>query len=141
MRVFTQHDQCSRQKQSESTFPESEETTKGHMRRVKSGVRSTKAQGEEPEEIQLAEAELAELRRKHRDIYVTVKEHSEMIHTDQTGRFPVVSDAGHKYIMTLVDIDSNYIAMEPMRSRETTELIKVYEMIMARLKGAGIQPC
>ncbi|KAL7502356.1 hypothetical protein ACHAXN_001073, partial [Cyclotella atomus] len=121
-------------------FPESEETTKGHMRRVKSGVRSTKAQVEEPEEIQLAEAELAELRRKHRDIYVTVKEHSEMIHTDQTGRFPVVSDAGHKYIMTLVDIDSNYIAMEPMRSREAAELIKVYETIMARLKGAGIQP-
>ena len=73
-------------------FPESEETAKGHMRRVKSSVRSTKAQVEEPLEIQLAEAELAELRKKHRDIYVTIKEHTEMIHTDQTGRFPVVSE-------------------------------------------------
>jgi hypothetical protein len=41
--------------------------------------------------------------------------------------------------MTLVDIDSNYIAMEPMRSRETAELIRVYETIMTRLKSAGIQ--
>ncbi|KAL7503489.1 hypothetical protein ACHAXN_001275 [Cyclotella atomus] len=54
-------------------FPESDETAKGHMRRVKSGVRSTKAQIEEPIEIQQAEAELEELRRKHRDIYIAVK--------------------------------------------------------------------
>ncbi|KAL7506393.1 hypothetical protein ACHAXN_005053 [Cyclotella atomus] len=57
-------------------FPESDETAKGHMRRVKSGVRSRKAQIEEPIEIQQAEAELAELRRKHRDIYMLVKERS-----------------------------------------------------------------
>ena len=46
-------------------------------------------QVEEPEEILQAEAALAELRRKHRDIYVTVKESTDMIHTDQTGWFPV----------------------------------------------------
>jgi hypothetical protein len=63
-----------------------------------------------------------------------------MIHNDQMGRFPVVSSKGHKYIMVLVDIDSNYIAMEPMRLRETAEIIKVYETIMARLKSAGLQP-
>ena len=73
-------------------FPESDEMAKGHMRQIKSGVRSTETQVEEPVEIQLAEqAELAELRRKHQNIHVTVKEHSDMIHTDQTGRFPVVS--------------------------------------------------
>jgi hypothetical protein len=121
-------------------FPESDETAKGHMRRVKSGVRSTKAQVVEPPEIQQAEAHLAELRRKHRDVYVTVKDHTEMIHTDQTGWFPVVSSRGHKYIMVLVEIDSNYIAMEPMRSRETAEMIKVYETMMERLKSTGIQP-
>jgi hypothetical protein len=121
-------------------FPESDETAKGHMRRVKSGVRSTKAQVEAPPEIQQAEAHLAELRRKHRDIYVAVQENTEMIHTDQTGKFPVVSSRGHKYIMVLVEIDSNYIAMEPMRSREMAEIIKVYETMMHRLKSAGIQP-
>ncbi|KAL7503486.1 hypothetical protein ACHAXN_001274 [Cyclotella atomus] len=63
-----------------------------------------------------------------------------MIHTDQTGRFPVVSGKGHKYIKVLVDIGSNYITMEPMQSRETTEIISVYETIMARLTSAGLQP-
>ncbi|KAL7506394.1 hypothetical protein ACHAXN_005054 [Cyclotella atomus] len=63
-----------------------------------------------------------------------------MIHNDQMGRFPVVSSKGHKCIMVLVDIDSNYIAMEPMQLQETAEIIKVYETIMARLKSAGLQP-
>jgi hypothetical protein len=70
-------------------FPEAPETAKGHMLRIKSGVRSTKAQVDEPTEIQQAEAVLAELRRKHKDIYVNVKDATEMVHTDQTGRFPV----------------------------------------------------
>ena len=99
-------------------FPEADETSKGHMRRVKSGVRSTKAQVQEPEEIQLAATTLANLRKKHRDIYVQIKEASELVYTDQTGQFPVTSSRGHKYIMVLVEVDGNYIAMEPMRSRE-----------------------
>jgi hypothetical protein len=55
-------------------FPEATQTAKGHMRRIKSGVRSTKEQVEEPLEIQKEEAALAELRKKHRDIYVKVKD-------------------------------------------------------------------
>jgi hypothetical protein len=66
-------------------FPEHDETPKGHMCRVKSGVRSTKAQVEEPEEIQLAAAQLKDLHWKHRDIYVQMKDASDVIFTDQTG--------------------------------------------------------
>ena len=79
-------------------FPESKETSKGHMRRVKSGVRSTKEQAQEHPEIQEAEATLAELRCKHHDVYLQIRETSELAYTDQTGRFPVVSGHGDKYI-------------------------------------------
>jgi hypothetical protein len=37
-----------------------------------------------------------------------------MIYSDQMGRFPVTSSGGHKYIMVLVEIDSNFISTEPM---------------------------
>jgi hypothetical protein len=110
------------------------------MRWIKSGVRSTKAQVEEPTEIQQAEAVLTELRRKHKDIYVNIKEATKMVHTDQTGRFPVTSSRGHRYIMVLIEIDSNYIAMEPMKSRETAEMIRAYRVIMDKLKHNGITP-
>ncbi len=121
-------------------FPEAPETAKGHMRRIKSGVRSTKAQVDEPAEIQQAETVLAELRKKHKDIYVNVKDATEMVHTDQTGRFPVTSSRGHRYIMVLIEIDSNYIAMEPMKSRETAEMIRAYKAIMDNLKRNSITP-
>ena len=42
--------------------------------------------------------------------------------------------------MVLVELDSNYIAMEPIRSKETDEMIRVYMIIMDRLKKQGIQP-
>ena len=120
-------------------FPEHTETDKGHMKRVKSGVRSTKVQVEHPE-IQAKEAELAQLRRKHRDILVKVHDIEEMIYTDQTGAFPVTSSQGHKYIMVLYEVDGNYIAMEPMKARTTTEMIRVYTILIERLKSKGIRP-
>ena len=110
------------------------------MKLVKSGVRSTKMQAQQHPEITEAEAALAEVRRKHRDIFVTIREAEEEVHTNQTGRFPVVSSKGHKYIMVLIDIDSNYIAMEPMKSRETAEIIRTYKTVMDRLAKQGIKP-
>jgi hypothetical protein len=121
-------------------YPETKETPKGHMKRVKSGVRSTKEQVQEHPEVEAAVSNLANLRRKHRDVYVHIEETGEMIYSDQTGRFPVTSSGGHKYIMVLVEIDSNFISMEPMKSRETSELIRAYNTIMSRLKAKGIQP-
>jgi hypothetical protein len=121
-------------------YPETEETPKGHMKRVKSGVRSTKAQLEEPLEIQTAEAVLKELRKKHRDVFVQIKDVTEMVYSNQTGRFPVISSQGHKYIMVLIEVDGNYISVEPMKSREASEMIRAYNAIMDRLKNRGIKP-
>jgi hypothetical protein len=42
--------------------------------------------------------------------------------------------------MVPVEIDGNYIAMEPMRSRDTNELILTYQTMMQQLKSAGIVP-
>ena len=39
------------------------------------------------------------------------------IYTDQTGRFPVTSSKGSKYLMVLYDYDSNAILSEPLKSR------------------------
>jgi hypothetical protein len=121
-------------------YPETEETPKGHMRRIKSGVRSTKAQVEEHPEVQVAEAMLTELRKKHRDVYVEIKDVTELVYSDQTGRFPVVSSQGHKYIMVLIKVDGNYIALEPMNSREASEMTRAYNEIMDRLQNQGIKP-
>ncbi len=41
------------------------------------------------------------------DIFVKIYELSNEIHTDQTGKFPVTSQRGYRYIMVGIHIDSN----------------------------------
>jgi len=63
-----------------------------------------------------------------------------MTYTDQTGRFPAVSSCGHKYIMILAEVDGNYIAMEPMKSKETSKLVRIYNAIIEWLAQKEIRP-
>ena len=45
------------------------------------------------------------------------------VSTDQTGRFPVTSSRGSKYLMVLYDHDSNAILFKPLTSRNEREII------------------
>ncbi len=54
--------------------------------------------------------------KKMNDIFVMYKL-SDEIHTDQTGKFPVTSQQGYRYIMVGSHIDSNCIFCETMKSR------------------------
>ena len=67
-------------------FPESTttKTTKGHMRRIKSGIRSSKAQLIKPDQIQAAASNLAQLCKKHKDIYMSIRDTTGLAYTDQT---------------------------------------------------------
>ncbi len=47
-----------------------------------------------------------------------------MIFSDQTGKFPARSLSGNKYIMIIVDIDSNGILVDPMKSCKDQEMIQ-----------------
>jgi hypothetical protein len=62
-------------------------------------------------------------RKKFRDIGIHVYNVRETIFLDQTGKFPKRSQKGYKYIMVMVEIDSNAILVEPMKSRKDEEMI------------------
>ena len=98
-------------------FPESEETWRGHGRKIKSGLRSTK-QIVENEEKETAAAPVP----REKAIIVQcfdLKDKADriMFFSDQTGRFPVTSYKGNQYVMVLFETPSNNILVEPMRSR------------------------
>ena len=42
--------------------------------------------------------------------------------------------------MVLVEVDRNYIEMEPMKSRETAEVIRAQKEIISKLSRRGIKP-
>ncbi len=60
--------------------------------------------------------------------------------SNQTGQFPTRSQWGNKYIMVMVEINSNAILVEPMKSRKDEEMIRMYNTLLLRLKQAGIVP-
>ena len=76
--------------------------------------------------------------RKHYDIFVQVDKMKEILYTDQTRQLPVMLINGHKYIMIMTKIDSNAIISEPIRNKTVGEMIKTYQILIARLHAAGI---
>ena len=57
-----------------------------------------------------------------------------------TGQFPTCSLRGNKYGMVMVEIDSNAILLEPLKSRQDKELIRAYDLLVTRLRRVGINP-
>jgi hypothetical protein len=62
------------------------------------------------------------------------------IYTDQTGRFPVVSRKGNKYIMILYDYDSNAILAQPIKDRTAPESLKAFQVMEQELVSRGLKP-
>ena len=89
----------------EKHFPESEETQKGHMRKVKAGRRSTKQKMEAVPKVKKGE-----LRIKHYDIEDEMKS---VLNTDQTGKLPKQSSQGNQYLMVAHESTSNAILYQP----------------------------
>ncbi|KAL7502105.1 hypothetical protein ACHAXN_000864, partial [Cyclotella atomus] len=115
-------------------YPETIETPKGHMNQQRKNVRSTK----KPFEVCQAAAALRG--KKVKDVFVQTYDVRETIFSDQTGQYPTQSRSGNKYIMVMVEINSNAILVEPMKSRKDAEMIRVYDKLVKRLNDANIHP-
>ena len=46
---------------------------------------------------------------------------------DMTGRYPITSRQGNKYVLIMIDWDSNYIKLIPMKSRKSQNLVAAFE--------------
>ncbi len=128
-------------------FPESEETIKGHARKMRSGLRSTKTKPTCDVTInkEQEDEDIDALTHKHWDIFTRVydveeEEELHSIYSDQTGRFPRKSSKGNQYIMVLVHIDSSAILVAPMKDRTSGEMIRAYQSLLDRLGARGIRP-
>ena len=78
--------------------------------------------------------------RKVQDVYTNVFNVRKTVFSDHTGQFPTCLQRGNKYIMVMVEIDSNIIVMEPLNSHKDPELTGAYHSMILRLKQADIVP-
>ena len=121
-------------------LPKSEHTVKGHLKQEFKNKNSTKQQ-----EVQKTIEDITEFTSKDNntrthDVFITVTDLQGKIYTDQTGRFPVTSSRGNKYIMIAYDYDSNTINAEALKSRSGEALKNAYMKIQALLTARGLKP-
>jgi uncharacterized protein YkwD len=62
------------------------------------------------------------------------------IYTDQTGKFPVTSSRGNKYLFVPYKYDSNAIMAGPIKSRMQDELLRAYQKLTNQLRKRGLTP-
>ena len=62
------------------------------------------------------------------------------MYTDQTGKFMVQSSRGNQYIMVLINMDSSYISMEPMKNQHSGQMVATCQVMIDRLKLCSINP-
>ena len=119
-------------------YPETKETPERHLNQTRKNVRSTKTSSTVPA---FEEPNVTQMKgKKVRDIYTKVYNVRETIFSNQTGQFPKRSLRGNKYVMVLVEINSNAIMVAPMKSRHNEEMKRAYKSLINRLHRAGIVP-
>jgi hypothetical protein len=109
-------------------------TTKGHLNQQRQNARTT--------QIKNTKASNKETDIDHgiktQFVYAATIDAGQ-IYTDQTGRFPVVSSKGNKYIMILYDYDSNAILAQPIKDRTAPELLKAFQIMEQELVARGLK--
>ncbi len=115
-------------------YPDTNETSKGHMNQTGKNVQSTK-------QAPMEKFNKKEMHgKKVGNVYVKVYDAWETTFYDQSGQFPTRSKSGNKYIMVIVEIDSNTILVEPLKSCKDTDHIRGYNTLLLQLCQAGIVP-
>ena len=101
-------------------LPKSMATAKGHLREEHQVLRSTKT----TPTSHLSENSIKPVITTNNQpsiqthwVYMEPIELTGQIYSDQTGKFPITSSRGTKYIMIVYDFDSNAILSEPLKSR------------------------
>ncbi len=127
-------------------FPESKETSKGHGRKMRSGLRSTKmsatrdSNDDETNETTHPPCPHSKQKEAIMQTYHLNDKAKYLIYTDQMGRCPKKSSCSNQYIMVLIEIDSNAILVEAMKNQTAGKMMRAYQVLMNQLKGAGVTP-
>jgi hypothetical protein len=107
-------------------YPETIETPKGHLNQTRKNVQSTKEKS-----APLETCDTSQLRgKKVQDVYTQTYMVRKTMFSNQTGQLPTRSQQGNKYIIVMVEINSNAILVEPMKSRKDEEMIRAYNALL-----------
>ena len=116
-------------------------TILGNLQQPQKGLRSTQEKFmhsyQDPEHDQFLQATQSENTNVvfFKTVYLSGK-----IYIDQTGRFPVTSSKGNKYILAAYHFDSNTIHAEPLKTRSGLDITAAYQKLHSLLTNISLRP-
>jgi hypothetical protein len=110
-------------------LPKSTATDQGHMKLVRQNLRST----QQPTNLDPPVS-------RSKTLITTILTEKDLLATDLTGRFPVMSSRGHKSPYVAYHLDANYIAARPIRNRSEHEHCRVYKEVFDFFSEKGLRP-
>ena len=115
-------------------------TAQGHLDQEFKNLRSTKSIIDEHEQDIPPSQEPRNI--KTNDIMYIVISTDDICksYSDQTGKFPVTSSRGHKYIFVFYHYDTNTIMVYAIKSRNTPELCEAWTKAFDNLKAHSENP-
>jgi hypothetical protein len=117
-------------------YPKTIKTTKGHLNQTRKNIRTTKVKA-----TPLETCDTSHLHgKKVRNVYTQMYMAQETVFSNQTGQLPIQSLCRNKYIMVMVEINSNTILVEPMKNHKDDKMIWAYNALLLQLKRAGMVP-
>ena len=122
---------------------ETQATHMGHMQRIRQNLRSTRK--EVPLYLQNLETEGINIKQEQKcgEVYLMVLDIRRMngtINTDLTGAFLITSARGNKLIYIACSYEVNGILWEPMKSKNDSEMSRVFKTVNEKLENRGIKP-
>jgi hypothetical protein len=98
-------------------YQEMIKTAKGHLNQTRKNVQTTKVKATLLETCNTSHL----YGKKVCNVYTQTYMVQETTFSDQTDQFPIQSLCGNKYIMVMVEIDSNAILIKPMKTKKMTK--------------------
>ena len=117
-------------------------TAKGHLDQHRQGIDSTKVDNSPAATTSSADVPTNPTGARRRIFSHIFATHDVQtgLHSDQTGKFPVQSSAGHNYMMVFVDELNGYIHNELLKSRTAKDITEGYRAATKFYAAQGFKP-
>jgi hypothetical protein len=114
-------------------------TAMGHMNQKRQNIRSTSKREDVTSDLDDVSVTPVSTGEKTNLVYAVVIDQGQL-YTDLTGRFPVRSSKGNRYVMIVYSYDCNYIKPVAMKYRSASEWIRAFDEVFQELTSRGFKP-
>ena len=116
-------------------------TILGHLQQPRKGLRSTQERIVHPDpDIEHDQIPQSTQSENTNLFFFNTVDLAGKFYTDQTGRFPVTSIKGNKYILVAYQFDSNIIYAEPLKTSSGLDFTAAYQNLHSLLTNRGLRP-